>query len=50
MQSYYQVELWNLKMLDNEINDIIEAGCLEIELLFIEFEYKLNQLFINQND
>ena len=30
----------------NEIDEIIEAGSLEIELLFIEFEYKINQLFI----
>lgn len=36
--------------MDEEIEDIIEAGCLEIELLFIEWEYKTKQLFINQND
>jgi hypothetical protein len=31
--------------MDEEIEDIVEAGCLEIEMLFIEFEHKLNQLF-----
>lgn len=31
--------------MDEKIEDIIEVGCLEIELLFIEWEYKMNQLF-----
>jgi len=30
----------------NEIDDIIEAGLLEIEWLYIELEEKLNKLFI----
>jgi len=34
----------------DEVKDIIEAGVLEIELLFIEFEYKLNQLFKTEKD
>jgi hypothetical protein len=29
----------------DKIEDIIEAGELEIELLFMEFEYKLKKLF-----
>jgi len=36
--------------MDEKIEDIIDAGTLEIELLFIEWEYKMKQLFINQND
>ena len=28
-----------------EIKDIIEAGCLEIELLFIDFEHRINKLY-----
>jgi|TARA_R110000787_G_scaffold90130_1_gene190594 hypothetical protein len=34
--------------MDETIEDIVESGCLEIELLFIEFEYKMNQLFIKK--
>ena len=34
----------------DEIADMIEAGCFEIELLFIEWEYKTQKLFTNQNN
>ena len=46
MQNYYREVLY----MKDDIDDIIEAGCLEIELLFLEWEYKMNKLFINQND
>jgi hypothetical protein len=36
--------------MSDKIEDIIEAGCLEIELLFIEFEHKMNQLFISKDN
>jgi hypothetical protein len=34
----------------DEVKEVIEAGCLEIELLFIEFEWKMNQLFKEEQD
>jgi len=36
--------------MNQETEDIIEVGCLEIELLFIEFEHKMNQLFISKDN
>ena len=46
MQNYYLEEQY----MKDDIEDIIDVGCLEIELLFIEWEYKINQLFINTRE